>query len=69
MKVQVKQQPKEFTPITLEITLESKEELEIMNDIFGLNITIPEALKKYKSSRIENLLGKISGVTSNLMDK
>lgn len=34
MKVTVNQQPEEFKPVTLEITLESKDELEAFHAIF-----------------------------------
>ena len=42
MKVQIKQEPQVFKPVTLEITFESKEELTLMNEMLSYDISIPE---------------------------
>ena len=49
MKVRVKQQPEEFKPVTLEITLESREELEAMYQLSN------NAIAFYKELCIESL--------------
>lgn len=67
MKVTVKQQPEEFKPVTLEITLESKEELEIMHEIVALNVTIPRELTRYGRHKVEHLLGNLFSTTSKLI--
>jgi len=41
MKVTVKQKPEEFKPVTLEITLESMEELAMLKSVSGMNLSIP----------------------------
>ena len=40
MKIQKKDASKVFQPITLEITIESEEELEIMQEFFGRDETV-----------------------------
>ena len=42
MKVQIKQEPQVFKPVTLEITFESKEELTLMNEMLSYDISIPD---------------------------
>jgi metallophosphoesterase superfamily enzyme len=46
MKVTAKQQPEEFKPITLEITLETAEELEILFQLGNHGESIEEMLNK-----------------------
>lgn len=67
MKVTVKQQPEEFKPVTLEITLESREELEILNEISKLDVTIPEVLRRYGIERVEEILFSIMKETAKLI--
>ena len=42
MKVQIKQEPQVFKPVTLEITFESKEELTLMNEMLSYDFSIPK---------------------------
>ena len=42
MKVQIKQEPQVFKPVTLEITFESKGELTLMNEMLSYDISVPE---------------------------
>ena len=42
MQVKIKQEPKVFEPVTLEITFESKEELTLMNEMLSYDISVPE---------------------------
>lgn len=35
MQVKIKQEPEVFTPITLEITFETEEEIEMLDDMLG----------------------------------
>jgi len=44
MKVTVKQQPEEFKPVTLEITLQSQKEIEIMYAIANKSCTFFDKL-------------------------
>ena len=44
MQVKIKQEPKVFKPVTLEITFESKEELEMYREIMGCNLSVPSTL-------------------------
>ena len=44
MQVQIKQEPKVFKPVTLEITFESEEGLKLYRDIMGCNLSVPSIL-------------------------
>jgi hypothetical protein len=46
MKVTVKQQPEEFKPVTLEITLESREELEAMYQVANYSSQVEKMINK-----------------------
>ena len=46
MKVTVKQQPEEFKPITLEITLESREELDAMYQVANYSSQVEKMINK-----------------------
>lgn len=52
MKVTVKQQPEEFKPVTLEITLERREELEAM---YRLVDFAPEIAQRFRNFRIRGV--------------
>ena len=44
MKVQnITTQPK-FQPVTLQITIESKEELDLLKTLFATNVSVPQGL-------------------------
>jgi hypothetical protein len=64
MKVTVKQQPEKFKPVTLEITLESREEYEIIYDLFMYNETVSKAV--YENSQRQLICAKILG---NIFDE
>lgn len=55
MQVQVKQEPQVFKPITLEITFETKDEIEMLYDMLGWNISIPEMVYKNQQSKQASL--------------
>ena len=42
MQIQIKQETKVFKPVTLEITFQSKDELTLIKDLLGWNVSIPE---------------------------
>lgn len=41
MQVKIKQEPKVFKPVTLEITFETEEELEIFRNMCSYDVDIP----------------------------
>jgi hypothetical protein len=53
MKVTVKQQPEEFKPVTLEITLESREELEAMYKLGGWGCEVESFVSEKEQRKIE----------------
>ena len=44
MQVKIKQEPKVFKPVTLEITFESEDELKLYREIMGCNLSVPSIL-------------------------
>ena len=58
MKVTVKQQPEEFKPVTLEITLESKEEIYILYQLGNNGASVEKLLNELQSSdyKVDDLL-------------
>ena len=60
MKVTVKQQPEEFKHVTLEITLETKEELEILYQLGNHGGSIERHINNYENAeyKINNLVSK-----------
>ena len=65
MKVGVKEK-NGFQPIKLTITIESKEELESLKMMCGLNVTISELFDKKVSYYIKDLLDKVRYMLSEL---
>ena len=62
MQVKIKQEPEVFTPITLEITFETEEEIEMLDDMLGWNLTIPAIVYKHngdKRTALQDLMTKI----------
>ena len=57
MKVQIKQEPQVFRPVTLEITFESKEELTLIKDMLGWDVSIPELTYPKDESAQQRLAG------------
>ena len=55
MKVQIKQEPQVFKPVTLEITFESEEELTLMNEMLSYDISIPELVFEQDEDLQRNL--------------
>ena len=47
MQVKIKQEPKVFEPVTLEITFETEEEIEMLDDMLGWNLSIPAIVYKH----------------------
>lgn len=65
MKVQIKQEPQVFKPVTLEITFESKEELTLMNEMLSYDISIPELVFEQDEDlqqKLTELMAKIDRV-------
>lgn len=62
MQVKIKQEPEVFTPVTLEITFETEEEIEMLDDMLGWNLSIPAIVyehNKDKRTALQNLMTKI----------
>ncbi len=71
MKVSVKQQPEEFKPLKLEITLESRDEYDMMYDFFGYNqattkVIYGDGLKQLKCAE---LVGSIFDKLKSIQDE
>ena len=62
MQVKIKQEPKVFKPVTLEITFETEEEIEMLDDMLGWNISIPRIVYEHnqdKRTALQDLMTKI----------
>ena len=62
MQVKIKQEPKVFKPVTLEITFETEEEIEMLDDMLGWNISIPGIVYEHNQSKrtaLQDLMTKI----------
>lgn len=55
MQVKIKQEPKVFNPVTLEITFETEEELKMINDMLSRNVSIPEIIYEDEQSKQASL--------------
>ena len=65
MKVQIKQEPQVFKPVTIEITFESKEELALMNEMLSYDISVPELVFEQDEDlqqKLTELMAKIDRV-------
>ena len=65
MQVKIKQEPKVFEPVTIEITFESKEELTLMNEMLSYDISVPELVFEQDEDlqqKLTELMGKINRV-------
>lgn len=71
MKVQnITTQPK-FQPVTLQITIESKEEFDLLKTLFATNVSIPQVLhdEKYINGKQEDALQVLMGDIHEVLDK
>ena len=62
MQVKIKQEPEVFTPITFEITFETEEEIEMLDDMLGWNLSIPRIVYEHnqdKRTSLQDLMTKI----------
>ena len=62
MQVKIKQEPEVFTPVTLEITFETEEEIEMLDDMLGWNLSIPRIVYEHnqdKRTALQDLMTKI----------
>ena len=62
MQVKIKQEPKVFKPVTLEITFESKDELTLMNEMLSYDISIPELVFEQDEDLQQNLTSLMSKI-------
>ena len=62
MQVQIKQEPKVFKPVTLEITFESEEELKLYREIMGCNLSVPSILYEEDNP----MFGKTSDIMARI---
>ena len=62
MQVKIKQEPKVFKPVTLEITFESKDELTLMNEMLSYDISIPELVFEQNEDLQQNLTSLMSKI-------
>ena len=70
MKVQIKQEPQVFKPVTIEITFESKEELALMNEMLSYDISVPELVFEQDEDlqqKLTELMAKIDRVIVELL--
>ena len=61
------EQPQQFKPVTIQITFETQEELNVMFRIAGLNVTIPSEFKP--NSERTSCLNILKGIRTLLTDK
>ena len=62
MQVKIKQESNVFKPVTLEITFEAEEEIEMLDDMLGWNISIPRIVYEHnqdKRTALQDLMTKI----------
>ena len=62
MQVKIKQESNVFKPVTLEITFEAEEEIEMLDDMLGWNISIPRIVYEHnqdKRTSLQDLMTKI----------
>ena len=57
MKVQIKKEPQVFQPVTLEITFQSKDELTLIEDMLGWDVSIPELTYPKDEAAQQRLMG------------
>ena len=68
MQVKIKQEPKVFKPITLEITFETEDELEIFCHMCSHDVDIPNHVYPLDDENNLNLM-KILGVIHDMIVK
>ena len=57
MQVKIKKETKVFKPVTLEITFQSKDELTLIKDMLGWDVSIPELTYPKDESAQQRLAG------------
>lgn len=66
MQVKIKQEPKVFKPVTLEITFETEEELEIFRNMCSYDVDIPNHVYPRDNKNNLNLM-KILGAIHDMI--
>lgn len=70
MQVKIKQETKVFKPVTLEITFESEDELELFREIMGCNLSVPSTLYEDDNSKfdqVRDLMSKVYDCVDDLI--
>ena len=65
MKTEVKRVTRTFTPVEIKFTIETPEDLDMIEDMFALNVSIPKLLEEKHRTRADEFL---TGIHNQLND-